>query len=84
MFSVIELFFGIGEEAKDTMEKSTWERNYNLREIISNVKVKSLFRSDHWSCAWRPLVSNWRLHSSICGLFAVFATTLISLRGEKE
>ena len=24
MFSVIELFFGIGEEAKDTMEKSTW------------------------------------------------------------
>ena len=37
MFSVIELFFGIGEEAKNTMEKSTWERNYNLREI-SNVK----------------------------------------------
>ena len=54
MFSVIELFFGIGED--------NFGRGKNGGLSIYN------YRSDYWPRARGTFVPNWRVYASICGL----------------
>ena len=54
MFSVIELFFGIGED------------NFG-RGKMGGLYIYN-YRSDYWPRARGTFVPNWRVYASICGL----------------